>query len=90
MTEGMNAMESSSIEQRVVRVVSEVLKVTREEVTPQTRFIDDLGADSLDLATLVMALEDEFAIEVPDDQDVNLTTVAAVVEAIAARADKPA
>ena len=83
-------MESSSIEQRVIRVVSEVLKVTPEEVTPQTRFIDDLGADSLDLATLVMALEDEFAIEVPDDQDDNLTTVAAVVDAIAARASKPA
>jgi acyl carrier protein len=66
------------------------LKVTREEVTPQTKFIDDLGADSLDLATLVMAIEDEFSIEVPDDQDVDLTTVAAVVEAISARISKPA
>jgi acyl carrier protein len=83
-------MDAPSIEQRVIRVVSEVLKVPREEVTPQTRFIDDLGADSLDFATLVMALEDEFAIEVPDDQDANLTTIAAVVEAIAARTSKPA
>jgi acyl carrier protein len=83
-------MESPSIEQRVTRVVSEVLKVTQEEVTPQTRFIEDLGADSLDIATLVMALEDEFAIEVPDDQDVSLTTIAAVVDAIATRTSKSA
>jgi acyl carrier protein len=81
-------MEPSTVEQRVVGIVIEVLKVRADDVTSETRFAEDLGADSLDLITLVLALEEEFDTSVPDDQYDSLTTVGAVVEAIAAQANK--
>jgi acyl carrier protein len=83
-----NLLEPSIVEQRVVGVVREVLKVAADEVTSQTRFVEDLGADSLDRITLMLALEDEFGTSVPDDEDSNLTTVGAVVELIIAQANK--
>ncbi len=65
----------SSIEERVKKIVAEQLGVKAEEVTNQASFIDDLGADSLDTVELVMALEEEFDCEIPDEQAEGFTTV---------------
>jgi acyl carrier protein len=58
---------AASVEERVREIISEQLNVSKEEVVPDASFTDDLGADSLDLVELVMALEEEFEIEVSDE-----------------------
>jgi acyl carrier protein len=58
---------AASVEERVREIISEQLNVSKEEVIPDASFTDDLGADSLDLVELVMALEEEFEIEVSDE-----------------------
>ena len=73
-----------SIEQQVLKVVVEQLGVTEEQVTPAASFVDDLGADSLDTVELVMALEEEFEIEIPDDQAEKIATVKDAIDYIAA------
>ena len=65
----------SSTEDRVKRIVCEQLGVGEEEVTTGASFIDDLGADSLDTVELVMAFEEEFEIEIPDEEAEKITTV---------------
>ena len=65
----------SDIAQRVKDIVVEQLGVNSDEVTPEASFIDDLGADSLDTVELVMALEEEFDAEIPDEDAENLKTV---------------
>ena len=65
----------SSIEERVRKIVIEQLGVTEDQVTLEASFVDDLGADSLDTVELVMALEEEFDAEIPDDQAEAITTV---------------
>lgn len=65
----------SSIEDRVKKIVCEQLGAKEEDVTPQASFIDDLGADSLDTVNLVMALEEEFETEIPDEESEKLQTV---------------
>ena len=65
----------SSAEDRVRRIVCEQLGVGEEEVTLSASFIDDLGADSLDTVELVMAFEEEFEIEIPDEEAEKITTV---------------
>ena len=60
---------------RVKKVVVEQLDVAEEEVTPQASFVDDLGADSLDVVELVMGLEEEFDVEIPDEDAEKITTV---------------
>jgi len=60
---------------RVKKVVVEQLDVAEDEVTPQASFVDDLGADSLDVVELVMGLEEEFDIEIPDEDAEKITTV---------------
>ena len=65
----------SSIEQRVKKIVVEQLGVKEEEVTAEASFVDDLGADSLDTVELVMALEEEFECEIPDEEAEKITTV---------------
>ena len=65
----------SSTEDRVKRIVCEQLGVGEEEVTLEASFIDDLGADSLDTVELVMAFEEEFEIEIPDEEAEQITTV---------------
>ncbi|EAR09752.1 MULTISPECIES: acyl carrier protein [Reinekea] len=65
----------SSIEDRVKKIVCEQLGAKEEDVTPQASFIDDLGADSLDTVNLVMALEEEFETEIPDEESEKLSTV---------------
>jgi acyl carrier protein len=58
---------AASVEERVREIISEQLNVSKDEVVPEASFTDDLGADSLDLVELVMALEEEFEIEVSDE-----------------------
>ena len=58
---------AASVEERVREIISEQLNVSKDEVVPDASFTDDLGADSLDLVELVMALEEEFEIEVSDE-----------------------
>ncbi len=65
----------SSIEERVKKIVMEQLGVKEEEVVPEASFVDDLGADSLDTVELVMALEEEFETEIPDEEAEKITTV---------------
>ncbi|PCJ26051.1 MAG: acyl carrier protein [SAR86 cluster bacterium] len=65
----------SSIEERVKKIVCEQLGVKEDEVTLTASFVDDLGADSLDTVELVMALEEEFETEIPDDEAEKITTV---------------
>ena len=72
----------SSIEERVRKIVVEQLGVAEEQVTPDASFVDDLGADSLDTVELVMALEEEFDAEIPDDQAESITTVKQAVDFI--------
>lgn len=72
----------SSIEERVKKIVIEQLGVKEEEVTTEASFVDDLGADSLDTVELVMALEEEFKTEIPDEEAENITTVKQAVDYI--------
>mgnify|MGYP001591132984 FL=1 len=72
----------SSIEERVKKIVVEQLGVSDDQVTPDASFVDDLGADSLDTVELVMALEEEFDAEIPDDEAEKITTVKQAVEFI--------
>ena len=65
----------SDISERVISIVMEHLGVEKDKVTENSSFIDDLGADSLDTVELVMAFEEEFSIEIPDDAAENITTV---------------
>ena len=74
----------SSIEERVRKIVVEQLGVTEDQVTLEASFVDDLGADSLDTVELVMALEEEFDAEIPDDQAEAITTVQQAVAFIEA------
>ena len=75
-------MAEKSIEQRVKEIIVEQLGVNPEQVTPQAKFIEDLGADSLDTVELVMAFEEEFNVEVPDEEAEKLQTVGDVVKYI--------
>ena len=70
----------SDIEQRVKKIVAEQLGVAEDEIKLESSFVDDLGADSLDTVELVMALEDEFEIEIPDGQAEKITTVQQAVD----------
>jgi acyl carrier protein len=65
----------SNIEDRVKKIVAEQLGVKEEEVNNESSFVDDLGADSLDTVELVMALEEEFETEIPDEEAEKITTV---------------
>ena len=65
----------SDISERVIAIVMEHLGVEKDKITENSSFIDDLGADSLDTVELVMAFEEEFSIEIPDDAAETITTV---------------
>lgn len=65
----------SSIENKVKKIIIEQLDVTEEEVTPQASFVEDLGADSLDTVEMVMAFEEEFSIEIPDEDAEKIKSV---------------
>ncbi|HBU59095.1 MAG TPA: acyl carrier protein [Verrucomicrobiales bacterium] len=74
--------EEISIEDRIKKIVVEQLGVNADQVTPEAKFIEDLGADSLDTVELVMALEEEFGNEIKDEDAEKLTTVGDVVRHI--------
>ncbi len=70
----------SNIEEQVKGIVAEQLGVKEEEVTNEASFVDDLGADSLDTVELVMALEEEFDTEIPDEEAEKITTVQQAID----------
>ena len=72
----------SNIEERVKKIVIEQLGVKEDEVSSSSSFVDDLGADSLDTVELVMALEEEFETEIPDEEAEKITTVQQAVDYI--------
>lgn len=74
----------SSIEDRVKKIVVDRLGVKEDEVKPNSSFVDDLGADSLDTVELVMALEEEFECEIPDDEAEKITTVQQAIDYVSA------
>ena len=71
-----------SIEDKVKKVIAEKLSVDIEEVVPEASFVEDLGADSLDLVELIMSMEEEFDIEIPDDEAEKLVTVKDAIDFI--------
>ena len=73
---------SMNVEEKVQQIVCEQLGVSPEEVKPEASFIDDLGADSLDTVELVMAFEEEFEIEIPDEEAEAISTVKNAVDYI--------
>ena len=75
----------SSVEERVKKIVVEQLGVNEGEVKPGASFVDDLGADSLDTVELVMALEEEFDCEIPDEQAEKITTVQQAIDYVKSR-----
>ena len=79
-------MAEKSIEEKVKDIIVEQLGVNPEQVTPTASFIEDLGADSLDIVELVMAFEEEFSVEVPDEDAEKLQTVGDVIKYIEERA----
>ena len=69
-----------SIEERVKKIIVEQFGVKEEDVKPEASFVEDLGADSLDTVELVMALEEEFDIEIPDEEAEKITTVQSAID----------
>ncbi len=74
--------EEKSIEDRIRTIIATELGVKPEQITPEAKFIEDLGADSLDTVELVMALEEEFGNEIPDEDAEKLTSVGDVIRFI--------
>ncbi|MEM7284694.1 MAG: acyl carrier protein [Pseudomonadota bacterium] len=74
-----------SVEDQVKKIVAEQLGVKEDEVTTDASFVDDLGADSLDTVELVMALEEEFECEIPDEEAEKITTVQLAIDYVNAR-----
>jgi acyl carrier protein len=81
-------MAEKSIEDRVKDIIVEQLGVNPEQVTPSASFIEDLGADSLDTVELVMAFEEEFSVEVPDEDAEKLQSVGDVIKYIEDKTSK--
>lgn len=68
-------MTATNVEAKVKNIIAEQLGVSEEEIKPTSSFIEDLGADSLDIVELVMAMEEEFEVEIPDEEAENIKTV---------------
>ena len=81
---------SANVQEKVRSIIAEQLGVKPEQVTPQASFIDDLGADSLDTVELVMALEEEFGVEIPDEEAEKLVTVGDAIKYIEDKAGQKA
>jgi acyl carrier protein len=76
------SMDSAAVKDKVVDIICQKLDVSKDKVTLETKFADDLGADSLDQAELVMEFEDEFDINIPDDAEGKIKTVGDTVKFI--------
>ena len=81
-------MESLNVEERVMNIVSEQMGFEKEKLTLDTSFVGDLGSDSLDQVELMMQLEDEFGISIPEEATENVQTIGDVVRLISAELDK--
>ncbi len=81
-------MSNSNIQDRVKKIIVEMLGVKPEDVVPEASFVDDLGADSLDTVELVMALEEEFNTEIPDEEAEKINTVQAAIDYIESHQEK--
>lgn len=68
-------MSTSTVYDRLKGIITEQLGVDEEDITPEARFVDDLNADSLDLVELIMSLEEEFGVEIPDEDAEKIVTV---------------
>lgn len=75
-------MSDNNIEERVKKIIVDMLGVNPEDVVPEASFVNDLGADSLDTVELVMALEEEFETEIPDEEAEQINTVQAAIDYI--------
>ena len=82
-------MSQDDIFTRVQKIVADQLEVDKNDVTPEANFANDLNADSLDTVELVMALEEEFEIEIPDEAAEKITTVQASVDYISSKLAAP-
>jgi len=78
---------SAEIEAKIIKIVSDQLNVDESEINPDSSFVDDLGADSLDTVELVMAFEEEFDVEIPDEDAEGIQSVQNAIDYIAAKAD---
>jgi acyl carrier protein len=72
----------ASVKERVIEIVAEQLGVSKDQITPETSFVNDLGADSLDTVELVMEFEEEFDINIPDDSAEKIQTVGQAIDYI--------
>ncbi len=72
-----------AVESKMIDIIVEQLSVDREKVVPGASFVDDLGADSLDLVELIMAMEEEFDVEIPDEEAEKITTVQNAIDFVA-------
>lgn len=72
----------ADIENRLKKIIAEQLNVEEDQIKPESSFIDDLGADSLDTVQLIMAFEDEFEVEIPDEASSNIKTVQDAIDFI--------
>ena len=75
-------MATSAIEAKVKSIIADQLGVGEDEIKPESSFIEDLGADSLDIVELVMAMEEEFEVEIPDEEAENIKTVGVAINYI--------
>ncbi len=81
-------MEREELLKKIKAIAADKLSISEEQVTPEASFIDDLGADSLDTVELVMALEDEFNMDIPDEEAEKLTTIGKAMDYILANLPK--
>lgn len=78
---------SAEIEAKIIKIVADQLNVDESEINSDSSFVDDLGADSLDTVELVMAFEEEFGVEIPDDDAESIQSVQNAIDYIAAKED---
>ncbi len=74
-----------SVEEKVIDIIAQKLNLSKDQIKPEASFVEDLGADSLDLVELVMAMEEAFGMEVPDEDAEKLRTVKDVIEYVKAK-----
>lgn len=80
-------MSDQTIEQRITEIIVDHLGVSTENVTPEANLVSDLGADSLDQVELIMAVEEEFEIEIPDEEAEKAVTVQGIIDLVKSKQD---